>query len=46
VMSVMGIDLDNQKEAQYLHELATAMGMGQQDVNHIHNQLGVPALYT
>ena len=46
VMSVMGIDLDNQREAQYLHELAQAMGIGQQDVNHIHTQLGVPKLYT
>ena len=46
VMSVMGIDLDSQAEAQYLHQLAQAMGMGQQDVNHIHQQLGVPALYT
>lgn len=46
VMSVMGINLDSQAEAQYLHQLAQAMGMGQQDVNHIHEQLGVPALYT
>ena len=46
VMSVMGIDLDNQREAQYLHELAQSLGHGQQDVNHIHAQLGVPALYT
>lgn len=44
-MSVMAIDLDNQSEAQYLHSLATALGINQTSVNHIHAQLGVPALY-
>lgn len=46
VMSVMGIDLDNQKEAQYLHELASAMNIGKAQVNAIHEHLGVPQLYT
>lgn len=45
-MSVMGIDLDNQAEAQYLHDLATRLGIDQQSVNHIHAQLSVPALYS
>ncbi len=45
LMSVMGIDLDNRNEANYLHELATALGIDQQSVNHIHAQLGAPALY-
>ncbi len=45
-MSVMAIDLDNQNEAQYLHELAQALAIDQKSVNHIHAQLGVPALYT
>ncbi|MDD8023874.1 MAG: DUF533 domain-containing protein, partial [Paracoccaceae bacterium] len=44
-MSVMAIDLDNQSEAQYLHSLATALGINQTSVNHIHAQLGVPALH-
>lgn len=45
-MSVMGIDLDNQQEAQYLHQLAEAMGVDKQTVNHIHDQLGAPKLYS
>ncbi|MCB2116724.1 MAG: tellurite resistance TerB family protein [Rhodobacteraceae bacterium] len=44
-MSVMAIDLDNRNEAQYLHQLATAMGIDQRSVNQIHARLGVPALY-
>ena len=44
-MSVMGIDLDTQDEAQYLHKLATAYGMQPAQVNEIHTQLGVPSLY-
>jgi uncharacterized membrane protein YebE (DUF533 family) len=44
-MSVMAIDLDNQNEAKYLHALATALGIGKQDVNQMHARLGVPALY-
>lgn len=45
VMSVMGIDLDTQEEAKYLHELATALGLPQAQVNAIHAKLGVPAIY-
>jgi len=44
-MSVMGIDLDSRVEAQYLHDLATAMGLDKDGVNHIHAQLGVPSIY-
>ncbi len=44
-MSVMAIDLDNQNEANYLHALAQGLGIGQSQVNAIHAQLGVPALY-
>jgi hypothetical protein len=44
-MSVMGIDLDNRKEAEYLHELATALQIDRGQVNHIHARLGIPALY-
>lgn len=45
VMSVMGIDLDTQEEAKYLHQLATALGLPQAQVNAIHAKLGVPAIY-
>lgn len=45
-MSLLGIDLDTQDEAQYLHKLAQGYGMQPADVNNIHEQLGVPSLYT
>lgn len=44
-MSVMGIDLDTQAEAQYLHQLATALGLPKGQINAIHAKLGVPAIY-
>lgn len=44
-MSVMAIDLDNRAEAQYLHDLASEMGIDKRGVNHIHAQLGVPSIY-
>jgi uncharacterized membrane protein YebE (DUF533 family) len=45
MMSLMAIDLDNRNEAQYLHQLATAMGLDKQVVNQIHAQARAPALY-
>ncbi|WP_187430368.1 hypothetical protein ROLI_019300 [Roseobacter fucihabitans] len=45
-VSVMGINLDDQAEAQYLHKLAKGYGLEAQEVNDIHAQLGVPSLYT
>jgi uncharacterized membrane protein YebE (DUF533 family) len=45
-MSVMAITLDNKTEAQYLHELATALRLAPAQVNGIHTQLGVPTLYS
>lgn len=45
-MSVLGIDLDSQAEAQYLHKLAQALHMSPETVNSIHEQLGVQSLYT
>jgi uncharacterized membrane protein YebE (DUF533 family) len=45
-MSLLGIDLDTQQEAQYLHKLAQGYGMKAADVNAIHAQMGVPSLYT
>ncbi len=46
LMSVMGINLDSQKEAQYLHDLASALKIGKSEVNAIHDHLGVTKLYT
>lgn len=45
MMSVMGIELDEQVEAQYLHQLATALKLPKDKVNAIHAKLGVPAIY-
>lgn len=44
-MSVMGIDLDNRNEAQYLDQLAGSLGIDERTVNAIHAQIGAPALY-
>jgi len=45
-MSVMSIDPDNRAEAKYLHELATALGIGQATANEIHDSFGVQRLYS
>lgn len=45
-VSVMGITLDDQSEAQYLHELASALNVGQAEVNDIHDQIGAPRIYS
>lgn len=45
LISLMAIDLDSHAEAQYLHTLATALGLGQTVVNDIHSQAGLPLLY-
>lgn len=44
-VSLLGIDLDTQPEAQYLHALAKGLGLDAKEVNGIHTQLGVPSLY-
>ncbi len=46
MMSIMGIDLDNQNEAQYLHDLATEMGMSRDTVNELHDEMGAPRIYS
>ncbi|WBU53725.1 tellurite resistance TerB family protein [Paracoccus sp. SCSIO 75233] len=46
LMSVMAIDFDSQEEAQYLHQLAQALGLQPQIVNQIHDQIGVQNLYS
>jgi len=45
LMSLLGIKLDSQVEAQYLDKLAKGLGISQQQANQIHAQLGVPNLY-
>jgi uncharacterized membrane protein YebE (DUF533 family) len=45
LVSLMAIDLDSQAEAQYLHSLATALGLDKTVVNDIHHQAGLPLLY-
>ncbi len=45
-VSAMGIDLDSQEEASYLASLASALGMGAQQANAIHAQLGIPARFS
>lgn len=45
-VSLLAIDLDTRDEAQYLHQLASGYGMDTAQVNDIHDQLGVPSLYT
>ncbi len=44
-VSVLGIDLDNQTEAQYLASLSKALGIHPQSVNAIHAKLGVPPIF-
>ena len=46
MMSLMAIDLDKRAEAQYLHDLATELGVGRDEVNAIHNHVGAPSLYS
>jgi uncharacterized membrane protein YebE (DUF533 family) len=45
MMSVLGVDLDAQEEAQYLHQLATEMDLSKTQVNSIHDQMGVVRIY-
>ena len=44
-MSVNAITPDNQAEAQYLHDLASGLGIQPGTVNAIHDSLGAPRLY-
>lgn len=43
--SLMAIRVDTPAEAQYLDQLASALGLGQDDVNALHEKLGVAPLY-
>ncbi len=46
MMSLMGIDLDEQAEARYLDTLRKGMNLSEADADAIHRQLGVPTLYS
>ncbi|MBN2630547.1 MAG: tellurite resistance TerB family protein [Rhodobacteraceae bacterium] len=43
--SVMAIRLDEQAEAKYLHTLAQALGLNQQEVNALHDHMKAPRIY-
>ena len=46
MMSLLGLDLDSQAEAQYLHALAQKLGIDPKTANAIHQKMGEPALYS
>ena len=45
-VSLMAIDLDHNKEAHYLDQLAKGLNIQPQLANQIHEQLGAPAIYS
>ncbi|MDE9451149.1 DUF533 domain-containing protein [Aliiroseovarius sp. Z3] len=45
-MSLVGLDLDSQAEAKYLHALGQALGIDPRTANAIHQRMGEPALYS
>ncbi len=45
-VSLMAIDLDHNKEAHYLDELARGLNIQPKLANQIHEQLGAPAIYS
>jgi uncharacterized membrane protein YebE (DUF533 family) len=46
MMSLLAIDLDNQKEAEYLDTLARGLNIPPQTANLIHQKVGAPVLYS
>lgn len=46
VVSLMAIDLDTNEEAQYLDQLAKGVGLAPEACNQIHDQMGIPKLYS
>lgn len=44
-ISLTAIDLDTNKEARYLHDLAHELDLSHQEVNYIHQQVGVRPLF-
>lgn len=45
VLSLMAIDLDNQREAQYMDRLAKALALEPREVNALHDRAGAPRLH-
>jgi len=45
-LSLIAIDLDTNKEAKYLHELAQCMNLNPQVCNQIHDKVGAPKIYS
>lgn len=45
MVSLMAIDLDARAEADYLHQLASALDLSPDDVNAMHDKAGAPRLY-
>jgi uncharacterized membrane protein YebE (DUF533 family) len=45
-VSLMAIDLDQRAEAEYLHQLASGLGLEPAEVNEIHDRAGAPRIYT
>ena len=45
-LSLIAIDLDTNKEAKYLHELAQCMNLSPQVCNQIHDKVGAPKIYS
>jgi len=45
-VSLTAIDLDSNKEAKYLDQLAKGLNITPQIANQIHEQLGAPAIYS
>ena len=46
MMSLLAIDLDDQKEAEYLDSLSRGLNIPQQTANLIHQKVGAPVLYS
>lgn len=45
LVSLMAIDLDNQREASYLATLAKALELSPQEVNGLHDRMGAPRMF-
>lgn len=45
LVSLMAIDLDNQREATYLAALAKALELSPQEVNGLHDRMGAPRMF-
>ena len=45
VVSLMAIDLDNQREATYLAAMAKALELSPQEVNGLHDKMGAPRMF-